>query len=276
MDDEMIFRIIFWILLLIIFIFNRLIPTIRAKKTGGKFMPDQEAVENEGLAYLMLRILLFIPFVAFLVVYWINPQWMKIFHFDLLIYFRWIGVLIAVIGVFIWLYSQGILGRYWSPQLQIQSEHKLVTSGPYIWVRHPIYAGSIIWAWGLALFTSNTIFFLVAALITIGANLRALKEEKMLIRHFGKVYLSYMEQTGRFIPKIKKLSSLVKFSYFGLTTVLFKRKTPLVGSIIITDKCNLSCKHCSVSNIQAVLYPYSRIKADMKKMHEEGVRVLLF
>jgi MoaA/NifB/PqqE/SkfB family radical SAM enzyme len=73
-----------------------------------------------------------------------------------------------------------------------------------------------------------------------------------------------------------KLSSMFEFMYFGITTVLFKRKDPLVGSIILTDKCNLSCNHCVVNNITATVYPYSQIKSEMLQMYADGIRILLF
>lgn len=72
-----------------------------------------------------------------------------------------------------------------------------------------------------------------------------------------------------------KVRQLLSLTYFGIKTVLFKRKDPLVGSIILTDKCNLSCRHCKVNNITGVVYPYARIISDMKKMYASGVRVLL-
>jgi MoaA/NifB/PqqE/SkfB family radical SAM enzyme len=73
-----------------------------------------------------------------------------------------------------------------------------------------------------------------------------------------------------------RLSSLFELTFFGITTILFKRKDPLVGSIILTDKCNLSCSHCAVNNITAVVYPYSQIKSEMLQMYAAGVRILLF
>lgn len=49
----------------------------------------------------------------------------------------------------------------------------------------------------------------------------------------------------------------------------------MVGSIILTDKCNLSCTHCAVNNLTSVIYPYTQIKADMQKLYDQGVRILL-
>ena len=48
------------------------------------------------------------------------------------------------------------------------------------------------------------------------------------------------------------------------------------GTIILTDKCNLQCRHCSVNNITAVLYPYAQIREEMKQLYDMGVRILFF
>lgn len=44
----------------------------------------------------------------------------------------------------------------------------------------------------------------------------------------------------------------------------------------MTDKCNLSCKHCSVNNITAVVHPYGQIKNEMRQLYDMGVRILFF
>lgn len=73
-----------------------------------------------------------------------------------------------------------------------------------------------------------------------------------------------------------KLSSSLYFANFGIRTVLFRKRNPILGTIIVTDKCNLKCKHCSVNNITAVVYPYRQIKAEMVKLYDMGVRILFF
>lgn len=73
-----------------------------------------------------------------------------------------------------------------------------------------------------------------------------------------------------------KISSFLSFSAFGISTILFKRKKPILGTIILTDKCNLKCKHCSVNNITAVVHPYKRIKEEMKTLYDMGIRILFF
>jgi Radical SAM superfamily. len=71
-----------------------------------------------------------------------------------------------------------------------------------------------------------------------------------------------------------KLSSFFHFASFGLSTIVFKKKKPILGTIIVTDKCNLQCKHCSVNNITAVIYPYQQIKSEMEQLYDKGIRIL--
>lgn len=73
-----------------------------------------------------------------------------------------------------------------------------------------------------------------------------------------------------------KLSSFVYFAGFGIRTVLFREKKPILGTVIVTDQCNLSCRHCSVNNITALIHPYQQIKGEMQMLYDMGVRILFF
>ncbi len=73
-----------------------------------------------------------------------------------------------------------------------------------------------------------------------------------------------------------KISSFLQFAAFGVKTILFRKKDPILGTIILTDKCNLSCKHCSVNNITAVIHPYAQIRMEMQQLYAMGIRILFF
>ena len=73
-----------------------------------------------------------------------------------------------------------------------------------------------------------------------------------------------------------KKSDLNYFIKFGIKTFLFRQKKPILGTIILTDKCNLHCKHCSVNNITAIVHPYSQIKSEMDTLYKMGIRILFF
>lgn len=57
---------------------------------------------------------------------------------------------------------------------------------------------------------------------------------------------------------------------------MFNKKLPILGTIILTDQCNLTCKHCSVNNITGVIHPYEQIQSEMKQLYDMGVRILFF
>ena len=73
-----------------------------------------------------------------------------------------------------------------------------------------------------------------------------------------------------------KLSSFIHFASFGVKTILFRKKDPILGTVIVTDKCNLHCKHCSVNNITAVVHPYEKVRKEMQTLYDRGVRILFF
>ena len=73
-----------------------------------------------------------------------------------------------------------------------------------------------------------------------------------------------------------KVSSFIHFAKFGIKTILFRKKEPILGTVIITDKCNLKCKHCSVNNITAVIHPYEQIRKEMNTLYDMGIRILFF
>ena len=73
-----------------------------------------------------------------------------------------------------------------------------------------------------------------------------------------------------------KFSSFSYFALFGVKTILLNKKDPILGTVIVTDKCNLKCRHCSVNNITAVIYPYDQILREMRQLYDMGVRILFF
>lgn len=73
-----------------------------------------------------------------------------------------------------------------------------------------------------------------------------------------------------------KVSTFAHFAKFGVKTILFRRQDPILGTIILTDRCNLHCRHCSVNNIRSEIYPYTQIKGEMERLYAMGIRILFF
>ncbi|MBN1402956.1 MAG: radical SAM protein [Opitutales bacterium] len=73
-----------------------------------------------------------------------------------------------------------------------------------------------------------------------------------------------------------KTSSLIRFALYGLGTIAFRHKRSILGTIILTDKCNLHCKHCSVNNVTGIVHPLERIRNEMRELYQIGIRILFF
>ena len=52
-----------------------------------------------------------------------------------------------------------------------------------------------------------------------------------------------------------RLKSFIEISTYGLKTIFFKNTNPILSTIILTDYCNLTCKHCEVNNINKISHP---------------------
>lgn len=71
-----------------------------------------------------------------------------------------------------------------------------------------------------------------------------------------------------------KKSHLFKLLWFGLKTVITRSEKPILGTIIVTDFCNLSCRHCAVNNLNKRMYSWNNITEEMKSFYNQGIRIL--
>ncbi|MCT4619345.1 MAG: radical SAM protein [Marinisporobacter sp.] len=73
-----------------------------------------------------------------------------------------------------------------------------------------------------------------------------------------------------------KSKDFLNLSWFGVKSIFLKQRKPILGTIILTDDCNLNCKHCVVNNVKKKMYSYESILKEMKSFHDEGIRILFF
>jgi hypothetical protein len=95
------------------------------------------------------------------------------------------------------------LGRFFSLEVQVQREHKVVNIGPYRLLRHPGYAGVLFAFIGLGLAVQSWVSVLILLLATTMAlAYRAQIEEDFLITELGDEYIQYMTKTKRLVPYV--------------------------------------------------------------------------
>lgn len=135
-------------------------------------------------------------------VYLLNPNWMAWSKMGLPDWTRWLGVALGALcvpGIY-WLFSS--IGTGITPVSATRREHKLSTSGPYRWVRHPLYTIGSSFIVSFGLMADNWFIALMGILAFIAMAIRTPREEANLIEKFGDEYRDYMRRTGRFLPKL--------------------------------------------------------------------------
>jgi protein-S-isoprenylcysteine O-methyltransferase Ste14 len=168
----------------------------RANVKGGKLRSGEGQKQLLGLR--LLGLLIWIPLLAYL----INPAWVAWARVALPDWVRMIGLVAIVIDSVLVFWMFRSLGTNITPVYEARQSAKLVTNGPYRWIRHPLYAFGFVLMMGLALVTALW-WLMVCAVLFIGifALWRVPKEEAKLIELFGDAYRNYMTRTGRFLPK---------------------------------------------------------------------------
>jgi protein-S-isoprenylcysteine O-methyltransferase len=113
------------------------------------------------------------------------------------------ALVIFLAGIAIRLYSIIYLGKFFTANVAIAADHKLIDTGPYKFVRHPAYTGSLLTFLGFGLFFCNWASLAIMVVPVYAAFLwRIHVEEQALLGAFGEQYREYMKRTKRLVPGV--------------------------------------------------------------------------
>lgn len=120
------------------------------------------------------------------------------------IFIQTVGFIVSVIGILISILGRQELGTNWTHagEYQIKKNHDLITTGIYRYIRHPIYAGVFLSLIGGELVAESYLVFFFFIISFSAAYYQGKREERILLKHFGKKYEDYMKKTKMFIPFI--------------------------------------------------------------------------
>jgi len=110
------------------------------------------------------------------------------------------GVILIVVGYAATLWCYAAMGAAWRIGIDQKGTSKLVQSGPYRRIRHPIYGFQMTMLIGAALLLPTWVSFAILVIHYVCATIKASDEEKHLTGVFGSEYRDYMKRTGRFLP----------------------------------------------------------------------------
>ena len=113
------------------------------------------------------------------------------------------GMALILCGLLFRWWSIHVLGRYFTVDVAIASDHRIIRNGPYRWLRHPSYTGALTSFLGLALCQGDLVSMAIIVIPVFAVFLHRIRiEERALAQAFPDDYPRYAQQTARLIPGI--------------------------------------------------------------------------
>jgi protein-S-isoprenylcysteine O-methyltransferase Ste14 len=113
---------------------------------------------------------------------------------------RWLGIPLLAVGAWVGLAALRMHGRKLTPLPEPNPALGLQRTGVYAVIRHPMYTGLLLSAFGLAILAQKPLAIAAAGALTVFFNLKAREEERRLRRCYPD-YADYQRATGRFLPR---------------------------------------------------------------------------
>jgi len=111
-----------------------------------------------------------------------------------------VGVVVCVFGLCGTIWARWTLAGNWSSNVTFKQGHELVKTGPYRFVRHPIYTGLLVMSLGSAIENGRLHCFLSLVVFGAGFWIKLKQEERLLLRHFPDEYPAYQRQVKALVP----------------------------------------------------------------------------
>ena len=109
------------------------------------------------------------------------------------------ALMATAVALFVW--ATRTMGANWSLVARTRDDHELVETGPFAWVRHPIYTALALFTLAIAVAYGHLSHLGIAAPVyAIGTAMRIREEERLLRTMFGTAYDAYATRVKRFIP----------------------------------------------------------------------------
>jgi len=131
---------------------------------------------------------------------WFQGTWLGSRMYPATVVVAVAGALLTMLGVAFACWARYVLGRNWSSVVQVKQGHELIQSGPYRWVRHPIYTGLLLAFFGTAVAIGEWRGAITVAIVAASFWFKLRLEERWMRENFGANYEHYMQRTKALIP----------------------------------------------------------------------------
>ena len=114
----------------------------------------------------------------------------------------WVGIGLLIAGLVFSVWARRRLGRNWSGTVTLKEDHELIRTGPYRWVRHPIYTGLLLAFAGTAVSLGEWRGVAAIILAALALLMKIRLEENWMIENFGEAYRRYRAEVRALVPFI--------------------------------------------------------------------------
>ena len=197
MENETLFRIVLPVLIIAFAVH-------RGYYVKNHSQPEDVTLKKrqEGIASKVSGVLAVIGFIS-VIAFVINPNWLAFASLSFPIWLRWVGIALALAGFALLQWAQVTLGKSWSDTPRMMKEQTLITSGPYQFIRHPIYTAFVLILGSALLISANWLIGLAwLGMTVLEVASRVGFEESLMLEYFGDQYREYMKKTGRLLPRL--------------------------------------------------------------------------
>lgn len=197
MEPELIFRVLL-LILLVGFVLHRGIQTQRHGPQVAQIDRTLDIGANQKLVSLFAVIALIAS-----PAYIFFPNLVSLASLPIPVWLRYSGILVVLVGFVLLEWAQSSLSTNWSDTPVKLKRHTLTTTGPYRWVRHPIYTAFLLILIAPLLLSANWLVGISwIAMTYLEVSARIPVEEAMLRESFGKEYTAYAKRSGRLLPRL--------------------------------------------------------------------------
>lgn len=177
------------VLLFLVYSVDYIVPRLTNPHAQNK-----PTVKNDRGSYLVIMIVTFLAILLSI--------YFRIKNIGALIgIFQWLGLLSIVAGTAFRQWALINLGRFFSRNVQIESGHQVIATGPYRWIRHPSYTGMILIYTGLVMALGTWLGALLTLVMVTGSLLYRIRvEEQTLLAALGDEYRKYILRTWQLFP----------------------------------------------------------------------------
>ena len=204
MNVETQFRVSF-VFLYALMIAARLIPSRKAPTLKRTRSERWQTLKQEGLLAIASMIVATYGNLIAALLYLFESPWINWSYFHFPLGLRVVGIILGIFSISYLYWVGRTLANFYSYTVEIQEDHRLITTGPYSNVRHPMYTGTLLFLFSQVLVSDNWLFLVILLSLIPFLHVRIEKEESLLLERFGEEYAAYMRRTGRILPRLRRV-----------------------------------------------------------------------